>query len=343
MTDLFGNDDTPQRMGGRARAKSLSPEKRSTIARAAALARWGDTEVARATHGSADRPLRIADLEIPCYVLEDGRRVLSLNGMIDALGMTRGGSGHGDRLARFARGSRIFPFVSNDIMNRMENPIRFRAPAGGVVASGFEATILPDLCDAVLEARKAKALRRDQLHIADRCEILVRAFARVGIIALVDETTGYQEVRDRKALEEILNKYISEELRKWTQTFPDDYFTQVFRLKGWRIPRFPTARPGIMSHYTNDIVYSRLAPGVLEELQRLNPSDGHGRRKHKHFQHLTAEHGHPKLKEHLNDVVVLMKAATSWQEFRKLLDRVKPRVNAPGELPLGPDEAENVT
>lgn len=334
MSDLFGNDDNPQRKGGRARAEKLSPEKRTEIARAAAATRWGNAEVARATYGSADRPLRIGALEIPCYVLEDGRRVLSLNGMIDALGMTRGGSGQGDRLARFARGSRVLPYVHNGLLSRMENPIRFRAPSGGTVASGFEATMLPDLCDAVLDARKAKALRRDQFHIADRCEMLVRGFARVGIIALVDEATGYQEVRDRKALEDILNKYISEELRKWTPTFPDDYFTQVFRLRGWKMPSFPTARPGIMAHYTNDIVYLRLAPGVLQELQRINPIDSHGRRKHKHFQHLTGDYGHPKLKEHLNDVVLLMKASISWMEFRRLLDRVKPRVNVPGDLPL---------
>jgi hypothetical protein len=92
-----------------------------------------------------------------------------------------------------------------------------------------------------------------------------------------------------------------------------------------------------MAYYTNDIVYSRLAPGVLAELQRRNPTVGRGRRKHKHFQYLTTEHGHPKLKDHLRDVVLLMTAATSWQEFRKLLDRVKPRVNAPDELPLSPD------
>ncbi len=112
----------------------------------------------------------------------------------------------------------------------------------------------------------------------------------------------------------------------------------MFRLKSWKLPSFPTARPGIMAHYTNDIVYSRLAPGVLAELQERNPTDGRGRRKHKHFQHLTGDYGHPKLKKHLDDVVVLMQSATSWAEFRKLLGRVKPKVNVPGELPLGPDD-----
>jgi hypothetical protein len=29
-------------------------------------------------------------------------------------------------------------------------------------------------------------------HIVDRCEMLVRGFVRVGIIALVDEATGFR-------------------------------------------------------------------------------------------------------------------------------------------------------
>lgn len=223
----------------------------------------------------------------------------------------------------------------------MKTPVRFQSPSGGSVASGYEATILPDICDAILASRKEGKLRPQQAHIADQAEILVRGLARVGIIALVDEATGYQEVRDRKALEEILNKYISEELRKWTPTFPDGYFLGIFKLKNWSMPSFPTARPGVISHYTKDIVYSRLAPGVLAELQVLNPTDGHGRRKHKLFQHLTPDHGHPKLKEHLRDVVLLMDASQSWPEFKKLLDRVKPRVNVPGELALSPETDED--
>jgi hypothetical protein len=204
----------------------------------------------------------------------------------------------------------------------------------GSVAHGIRAEIIPRICDVWLDAEESGKLGSRQKVIAQKAKLLMRALAHVGIIALIDEATGYQEVRDRKALEEIINKFISEELRKWTPTFPNDYFSQIFRLKNWRMPSFPTARPGIMSYYTNDIVYARLAPGVLEELQIKNPTNGHGRRKYKNFQYLTADHGHPKLKEHLKDVVLLMKASASWQEFRKLLDRAKPRVNVPGELPF---------
>lgn len=338
MADLFGNPEpeTPQSKGGKVRAERLSGDARSDIARKAALARWSDeaTPVVKATHGSPDRPLMIGDIEIPCYVLEDGRRVLVQRGMMIALDMKQGtaGRGGGDRLAKFASTRGLIPFISNELRNVITEPIRFRV--GGTTAYGYEATILADLCDAVLQARENKALHYQQEHIAKRCEILVRAFARVGIIALVDEATGYQEVRDRRALEEILNKYISEELRRWTKTFPDDYFKEIFRLRGWSSPAQTGRRPGVLGHYTNDIVYERLAPGLLAELQRLNPSDGQGHRKRRHHQYLTEDHGDPRLREHLDKVTFLMKASSTWNQFKLLLDRALPKINATGLLPL---------
>jgi P63C domain len=339
MPDLFGNEETlsPQAKGGRARAESLAKEDLQRIGRRGAEARWN---VLKATHDSGDHPLNVAGVEIACYVLEDGRRVLSLGGMVRALGMATGSASRrqGDRLLNFATGRAIYPFISNELLSTMTEPVRFQAPSGGTVATGYEATILPDLCDAVLQARSVGALRRDQLHIADQCEILVRAFARVGIIALVDEATGYQEVRDRKALEDILNKYINEELRRWTKTFPDDYFVQIFRLRNWPFPSIPTRRPGVLGHYTRDIVYSRLAPGVVEALEKRNPAE-HGRRKHRHHQFLTEDYGDPRLKEHLTGVVTLMKASRSWDQFKGMLQRVFPKVNTTLDLPLDNPES----
>jgi hypothetical protein len=325
------------RQGGLARAEKLSPAERRKIASTAALSRWaGGESILKATHGSGDRPLRIGSLEIPCYVLEDGTRVLAMGGMLKSLDMSLGGEGRGakNRLTRFAETKSIAPFLSPELRERIARPVLFRASSGGIVAYGYEATILADLCDAVLAARNAGALAPQQRHIAIRCEILVRGFARTGIIGLVDEATGYQEVRSRRALEDILNKYLSEELRRWTKTFPDAYFDEVFRLKGWKYPALPSARPGAFAYVTKDIVYERLAPGVLRELERLNPTDGHGRRKHKHFQFLSDDYGDPRLREHLEKLVFVMRGCSSWSEFKRILDRAAPRINSLPELPF---------
>jgi hypothetical protein len=326
--------------GGLARAEKLPAPERHRIASEASLARWHSGEIVyKATHGSADRPLRIGDIEIPCYVLEGGTRALAMTGMLKSLNMSLGGEGRGakNRLLRFVETKGIAKHVSEELRAKIFGPMLFRVPsAGGAIAYGYEATIIADLCEAVLAARNAGDLAPQQRHIAVRCEILVRGFARTGIIGLVDEATGYQEVRDRRALEDILNKYLAEELRKYTQTFPDTYFSEVFRIKKWRVPVSKGARPGAFARLTNNVIYERLAPGLLEELQTRNPSDGHGRRKHKHFQYLSDDYGDPRLRAHLDRVVFLMSACTSWAEFERMLDRAAPRVSAVPEFDLSP-------
>jgi P63C domain len=280
----------------------------------------------QATHGSPDHPLRLSGFEIPCYVLEDGRRVIIQQGLLKALDMSPGGaskSKEGNRLAKFINGKSIRPFFTPELVEAISKPITIRLPKGGI-ARGFEATILADICDAILEARKQKQLDWQQDHIAQRCEILVRGFARVGIIALVDEATGYQNFRARTALEEILEKFISKELVKWSKMFPDEFYRELFRLRGWQYTPFSVKRPVIVGNLTTDIVYDRLAPGVVDELKRLTPKDNKGRRKHKFFQRLTEDIGHEKLREHLIAVITLMKASTTWNGFYRMLQRVKP-------------------
>lgn len=296
-------------------------------------------DIPKSICGSPDRPLRFGDIEIPCYVLEDEKRVLVQRGMMTALDMKQGtaGKGSGDRLAKFISTKSIKPFVSNELIDVIINPIKFQITSGSV-AYGYEATVLADLCDAVLTARKDGKLNYQQKHIADQCEILLRGFARVGIIALVDEATGYQEIRSRQALEEILEKFISKELRKWAKTFPDEFYERLFRLKGWQYQPLSVKRPQYVGTLTNDLVYERIAPGVLEELKRIVPKDDKGRRKHRYFQRLTEDVGHPRLREHLAAVIALMKATTNWGQFKRAIERALPRYGK--TVPLDIDDTD---
>ena len=327
--------------GGKARAEALTPEERQIIARDAINTRWarekgggGQEDILTATHGSPDRPLRIPDgighIEIPCYVLEGEQRVVIQKNMMEALALSQGTASvkkEGDRLTKFATGKRLSPYISVRLVDVINKPIRFRTTTGNI-AYGYEATILADICEAVLAAREANVLQKQQAHIAARCEILMRGFARVGIIALIDEVTGYQDIRARKALEKILEVYISDQLLKWAKTFPDDFYKEIFRLKGWKYSMLGfDKRPQIIGKYTKDIVYARLAPFVLEELERLNPPNEKGRRKNKLFQWLTEDVGHPKLKELLIGEIALMKASSNWNNFMAMLRRVYPRCN----------------
>lgn len=309
--------------GGAARAAALSADERAEIARRGAEARWG---VPKATHTGE---LTIGDLKIDCAVLPDGTRVLSQRGVGRALGRGYGGSDwkkqepDGGKLPFFLTSKSINPFISNDLLVLVTQPIQYRTGSGGGVAHGIPATALPMICDVWLKAREAKALRSaPQQVIAQKAELLMRGLAHVGVVALVDEATGYQEVRDRIALQEILDKYLRKELAAWAKRFPDDFYQEIFRLRSWRWNRL--RRPGIVAGYTKDIVYARLAPGILEDLERRNPKNEKGRRAGKHHQWLTDEVGHPALEKHIREVLLLMKVSDTWDQFRLLLDRAFP-------------------
>lgn len=338
---MDGEEPIGRARGGAARMSGMTAAQRKEQAQKAAAARWSG-DVLKATHGSDDHPLRIAGIEIPCYVVEDGRRVLQQTGLIGALNMSHGGSYSkgGDRLAKFATQERLKPFVSNELVDRTENPIRFRTTKGSL-AYGYEATVLADLCEAILAARSAGVLQKQQDHIARQAEILVRGFARIGIIALVDEATGYQRDREKDALARLLEAWIAKELQAWVQTFPREFYEHMFRLRGLEFSTASVRRPQYFGLLTNDVVYKRLEPGVLKELKRVTPRSDTGRPTAKFFQSLTKNVGYPKLKEHLGAVVAYMRISKTWDEFMSLLNEHYPRAGDTKMLPMDYDQKKD--
>ena len=219
-----------------------------------------------------------------------------------ALGRARQAKGRqyydGDvNLPAFLTAKNLKPFISQEL-EVTSSQIEFRT-IRGAKAFGYSAELLPKVCVVFLDAAEAGALVQSQDHIAAKAKILFRALAHVGIIALVDEATGYQYDRARAALVEILEKFISKELLKWVKTFPDEFYYHIYRLKGWQASENGNQRTPLLGKIINDLVYERLAPGVLDELRRLTPRDDKGRLKHKLFRRLTEDVGHPKLREHL--------------------------------------------
>jgi P63C domain len=327
MDELFGSSEAG-RKGGDARARKLTKEQRSQIARKAAAERWSGGELPIVTHGDEDHPLKIGNLELPCYVLDDKRRVLAQTGMVTALGMARGSArkGGGDRLANFASGKAVSPFIDEDLRAVINSPIIFRA--SGNIAYGYEATILADICEAVIAADQDGKLQKQQKHIAQQCRILLRGFSNVGIVALVDEATGFVRDNAQRELAKILEAFVAKELQKWLPTFDLEFYELMCDLRHEPLARVK-ARPPYFGKLTNDLVYERLAPGVLKKLKEVNPTNENGRRKHKHHQHLTRDIGHPKLKEHLAGVTTAMKMAKyqnmSWDDFMVLLDKTHPK------------------
>lgn len=228
----------------------------------------------------------------------------------------------------------------DSIINRLSSPIKFqRIDAGGSQSSanGYEVTLLVDICSAAIDANRAGVFNNDE--IVRNADIIIRAVAKVGIIALVDEATGYQEDKNRAKdeLQQFLSQFISEEASKWVKTFNDSFFEMIYRMHGWNWT-MTHKRPGVVGTWINDIVYERIGPAVLSELERVNPKNEKGARKERHHQHLTEEIGRPKLKEHLAAVEALGRASGyDWVKFMQLLDTAFPKPHQQLSL-LFPDD-----
>lgn len=316
----------------KARAQALSPEERKEIGHKAITARWDKAKgVPQVAYGSPDRPLPIGNLKLQCYVLGDDEstRVITQAGFLEALGRHRKANvrdeGGEEPTPAILQGKALKPFISNELLEKSQ-PIKFRLPSG-VMASGYKAEILPMVCEVYLRARDGDGLPANQRHVAKQAEILIRALAHTGIIALVDEVTGFQRHRTDDALTKILQEFIAKELQPYAPTFQGDYYREIYRLRGLEYPTDSVKRPQYFGSITNDIVYKRLAPGVLEELKRVTPRLGSGRHKDKLFQRLTQNKGYPKLREHLGAVVTMMQLSDTWHDFMAKLEKLRPRLD----------------
>jgi hypothetical protein len=279
----------------------------------------------RATHAGA---LQLGDLRISCAVLEDGTRVINQSTMLSALGRSSRPRGGDDGTVLFAGNLR--PYIPPKLAKALARPIPYTLPGGGR-AEGTPANLLPEICEVYLNARMDGRLLRAQERAAQAAEILVRGLARVGIDALIDEATGYQEVRARDELQRLLEAYVQAELRPWVKTFPDEFFRQVYRLQGWEYRPGTSKRSRLVGHLINHYVYNALPEGVLDELRRLNPRlRPGGYRAHKHHQHLTTDTGNIHLDRQISTVTTLMRIAESRDEFDALFKKAfAPKVERP--------------
>jgi len=319
--------------GGVARANKLTDVQRKEIAQRGAAARWGKGEMNQAICASGDTPLRLAGVELDAYVLDDvaQTRVLSQAGYLQALGRNKRAAKRGDEVPPMLQGAAFEPFLTPELLKAVQ-PVEFRTPSG-LVANGYRAETLPLVCEVYLKARDAGTLAPNQKRIAVQADVLMRGLATLGIIALVDEVTGFQHFREQNALAKILERFVTEELRPWVSTFPRDYYKGLYKLRGVEYPDTPQM-PSYIGHLTNDIVYKRLAPGVLDELKRLTPRTKSGRPKHKLHQRLTANAGYPKLMAHLGSVITIMKLSTDYADFKIKLDKLHPQYGTTMQLPF---------
>lgn len=277
--------------------------------------------------------LIIGNLVLDCYVLEDGKRVLSQTGITKSLG--KGGT---PNLAKFLS-EKYYEFnVSKDVIAISNSPILFVPPHGGNPAYGYPATILVDICDAVLMARKNGTLTRRNLKLADNCETLTRAFARVGITALIDEATGY--IRDKKKNEyiELFKQFVADEAREWQKEFPEPFFDMVYKVYGKTRSNAKGQHPQYFGYFIKKYVYQPLAGSdgtILELLEEKNPKivtkSGTKIRKHKLHSFLEKV-GVDALRQHIWRLVGIGEASETKSEFERKFNKIFPAKKAQLEM-----------
>lgn len=323
--------------GGAARAAKLTPEERSAIARKGALAKHARKGAPKLPHAAYKGMLKVADLKIACFVLDDGRRVISGRGLTTAIGM----KGRGQGIARIQGLKALKSLENNNLPLAIETPIQFTggSPKVDAPSDGFEATVLQELCEALLKARDAGVLLTEQeIRYGAFADALTRSFARVGIVALVDEATGYQEVRPREALQQYLEMLVRKELAAWAKKFPDEFYENIYKLRGWVWPGMGKNRFSAVAGYTTDLIYDRIAPGLLEELRSKSPKNEKGQRANKLHQWLSEDIGNPLLAQHMHSILMFQRSAIingyGWQRFVKTVDQVMPKKGATLELGL---------
>ncbi len=290
-----------------------------------------DKKLPKATHQGE---LTIGNLTLDCYVLDDGKRVLSQGGMARSLGKDRS-----TNLAKFLSEKTFDPAIPQDLIAMTNSPILFTPPHGGQAAYGYPAAILVDICDAVLAARKNGKLSKPDLKFADKCETLTRAFARVGITALIDEATGY--IKDKKKNEyiDLFKQFIADEAKEWQKEFPDPFFDVIYKIYGKTRSNKKSQHPQYFGYFIRKYVYQPLAGSdgvILEMLEEKNPKiltkSGTKIRKKKLFQFLNEDVGTDTLRRHIWKLIGLGEGCESRAEFERKFAKIFPAKNQQLEL-----------
>jgi hypothetical protein len=318
--------------GGKARASVLTPEQRKEIAVNAVRARWAKAkgipiedvgQVSKSmvpsvltsksepaeTFAMFHGDLTIGDVVFPCYVLNNGKRVITQREVVGLMtGTAKGG------IDRYLQSSSLRGYIDSNHIK--EQTVQFRISGVNKSATGYEGTLLIEICEAYLKARDNGALSDQHANLIKRAEIIIRACAKIGIIALIDEATGYQKVRAENALKLKLQAFISEDLQEWVRMFPEDFFIQLARLEN--VHYSPKSRPIRWGKYVLAFVYAAVDKDVAKALKERIPNPQHGQNLHQ----LLKEYGKEKVIAQIYQVLGIMKTCKDMDEFKQKFDYI---------------------
>jgi hypothetical protein len=303
--------------GGVARAKALSPEAKSAIAKKGAIARWG-VKVAQSTHKGSFKEDFGIDAE--CYVLDDEQKtaVISQRGMGVAIGLGDSGS----RLPSFIKGKMISTYLGHELRGKLENPLIFQGPTAGGNSPppskihGYDVTILIDICKAIISAETDGKLLKSQEAIARQAHVILNASAKAGIKGLVYALSGYDATREEVIT--AFKQFVKAEAKEYEKEFPPQIYEEWYKL--YKLPKFQRGRPWEFKSLTLKHVYYPLAKsnGKLLELLQANKAKSGDRTKKLH--QFLSEIGTRALRIHLGRILEMTESSSTKAEYEKKIN-----------------------
>lgn len=264
--------------------------------------------------------VEIGSKKIACAVLSNGKRIITQTALFDAFDRPRKGEKRLEGLPPIIAAKNLLPFITDEI-REIATPVHYYQRNGKPTA-GYDANLIPLVCNLYLEANDHKLLLDSQHKIFVQAGILVRSLAKIGITALIDEATGFQYDRENDALQTILKSYISEEYLKWQARFPRKYYQEIYRLYGWDFDPQRMKHTPYLGSFTNTYVYEHLPQGVLAELRNKNPKNSCGIRSKRHHQYLTGDIGLPHLEKHITKLITIMELSDNIDQFKQQFNRL---------------------
>ncbi len=299
--------------GGKTAASKLTAQERSQRSRLAAQKRWQSTvpsAPAADEPATPDMPvakhtgiIELGNAALDVYVLSNEQRVISLGNVVHAIAGVDGSS-----IESYIGATALRGFLDIDSVRTAS--IEYSIPGTHFRGRGLTAEVFLKICRAYVAAHQAKALQTvRQKEIAFNCAILLSACADTGLIALIDEATGYQYERPVDALQVKLKAFIADELRAWEKTFPDQLWEEWGRLTNWQQPL--RNRPQWWGKLVIEMIYDTLDPDVSQYLKDNKPTEGQ-----RWHQQLTADYGVRKLLERCWAVIGIATTCKTMNELR---------------------------
>lgn len=257
--------------------------------------------------------------DLPCYVLDDGQRVFRLSNLTKALRDKE----HG-KFGNYLASSNIVKYLPNRL-RPLTDENHDRIPQGVVefkfndkIEKGYNSEDFMDVCSAFVTANlNGEKLSEAQQEIVKNANKFILSTAKIGVVALIDEATGYQNIRHSKELQLKIQYFLIDKdsnAREWEKTFPDELWYEFGRLTNWKgnIKK----RPKYWGKYVNELIYNLLDKDIAQYLRENKPPKYNGHKKY--FQWLNEKYGLKELTQHIWQIIGMAKTCENMNELKIL-------------------------